>query len=781
MPELPHLILPRAQVDLERRKRPGFGSSPARDYREQAQKISKAVDEALTAHAALRSTIVNPALIVRVRTTNVLPEDEWVRAGLVVLGHDKDGSVVLFSSDFELTEFRARLAAYQQGTPEGMENPRYASLMAAIEDFASLTPVDRIGSALKADGFETPEAFALNRFFRLDVELWETGTQIERTVQVEQLLTEIREHGGDITDRYIGLSFTALRVTGTGATFRWLLTVPTVRMIDTPPEIDEDVEQLLETTIFELGAVGSPEADAPGIAILDSGINEAHPVLAAMVVEKASFPATLGNNDQRGHGTKVSGVAAYGDVRECIECKDFSPRVVLFSGKVVNDQGNFDDDKLVPTQMDEAIRYFHARGCRIFNLSLGDRNAVYAGGKVGLWTSVLDELASELDILIVVATGNYYHAPPPGHAEDHLNAYPGYLLEPQSRLFEPAVGANVLTVGAIAHAAVVPNHGTGTVSIRPIAQVGEPAPFTRSGPGIHDAIKPELCDDGGNVLFDGAMRGLSRHSESEVLTTHPRYLERLFTTAKGTSYAAPLVAHKAALVLRMFPAASANLLRALLVNSARPPDPAVEKLQRLDGASVRNLCGYGIANATVATTSDTNRVVLYADDTIALDRFYVYEVPIPREFAETKGLRTIRVTLAFDPPTRHTRADYLGLQMSFRLVRGKRLEDVIDFYKKRNKEVDGELPELEDRYDCSFTPGPRVRERGTLQSATFTMTRNPNDEYGETYYLVVRCERKWVADDFLKQRFAAVVELSHQVDVQLYERIRERVRIRVSA
>ena len=183
----------------------------------------------------------------------------------------------------------------------------------------------------------------------------------------------------------------------------------------------------------------------------------------------------------------------------------------------------------------------------------------------------------------------------------------------------------------------------------------------------------------------------------------------------------------------------------------------------------------------MASTSDANRVVLYTDDTIGLDRFYVYEVPIPQEFSETKGTRYIRVTLAFDPPTRHTRADYLGVEMSFRLVRGKSLTDVIDFYKKRNKEVDGEVPELEGKYDCSFDPKSRVRECGTLQSATFTMNRNPAAEYGEICYLVVRCERKWVADDFLKQRYAVAVELSHEVDIRLYERVRERVQVRVTA
>jgi len=172
----------------------------------------------------------------------------------------------------------------------------------------------------------------------------------------------------------------------------------------------------------------------------------------------------------RGHGTKVSGIAAYGDVRDCLERQDFTPRVQLFSGKVVNDQGNFDDEMLVPSQMNAVIQYFHTRGCRIFNLSLGNRNAQYSGGKVGMWTAVLDELARELNILIVVATGNYEHAPAMGRSEEHLNRYPNYLLEPQSRLLEPAVGANVLTVGAIAHAAVVPDQWSRQRERSPIAK-----------------------------------------------------------------------------------------------------------------------------------------------------------------------------------------------------------------------------------------------------------------------------------------------------------------------
>lgn len=61
------------------------------------------------------------------------------------------------------------------------------------------------------------------------------------------------------------------------------------------------------------------------------------------------------------------------------------------------------------------------------------------------------------------------------------------------------------------------------------------------------------------------------------------------------------------------------------------------------------------------------------------------------------------------------------------------------------------------------------------------MKQNPNPDYGGTYYLIVRCERQWFSDEFAKQRFAVVVELSHNEDIRLYARVEERLRVRVRA
>jgi hypothetical protein len=194
-----------------------------------------------------------------------------------------------------------------------------------------------------------------------------------------------------------------------------------------------------------------------------------------------------------------------------------------------------------------------------------------------------------------------------------------------------------------------------------------------------------------------------------------------------------------------------------------------------------SVCGYGIANVEMAATSDANRVVLYAESEMKMDHFFVYEVPIPKEYAETKGRRYISVTLAFDPPTRHSRAAYLGVEMSFRLLRGRSLEWVREHYRKRNTELEGKAAGLDGRYDCSFDLGPTIREKGSLQRGVFTMTNNPAPEYSDTYHLVVRCEKQWFPDEYAKQRFAVVVELAHTEDVRLYERVSQRVNVRLRA
>ena len=47
--------------------------------------------------------------------------------------------------------------------------------------------------------------------------------------------------------------------------------------------------------------------------------------------------------------------------------------------------------------------------------------------------------------------------------------------------------------------------------------------------------------------------------------------------------------------------------------------------------------------------------------------------------------------------------------------------------------------------------------------------------YGDRYHLVVRCEAGWASNLVDRQRFAVVVQLEHEAEIQLYQRVRIRL------
>ena len=79
-------------------------------------------------------------------------------------------------------------------------------------------------------------------------------------------------------------------------------------------------------------------------------------------------------------------------------------------------------------------------------------------------------------------------------------------------------------------------------------------------------------------------------------------------------------------------------------------------------------------------------------------------------------------------------------------------------------------------WERKMDPRPGVREGGTLQKAIFRMPRFPRRDYGDTYHLVVRCEKKWARVEHAPQRYALVVVLRQEGEVNIYQRIDQRIR-----
>ncbi|RWK26579.1 S8 family peptidase, partial [Mesorhizobium sp.] len=520
----------------------------------------------------------------------------------------------------------------------------------------------------------------------------------------------------------------------------------------------------------------APDEEAPIVGVLDSGIND-HPLLEAAILGRVAFPAELGTADVWGHGTRVSGAALYGDLRDLLREDQIKPIARLVSAKLVGDDGRFYERRTLPTQMDQAIRgLWQDYGCRIFVVALGDLRARNEPGRVGPWAATLDELARELDVLILVSAGN---RPPGGGSllEQAITHYPKYLLEAANRVCEPAGAINVITVGSLANGTGVGARHQQDAHVQPITERLEPSPFSRSGPGAAGILKPDFVEIGGTMVFDApsaSLRWAPQVPEAGVITLNHDYQRQLITSGSGTSYATPLLANKVAALLRLFPRASANLIRALLVGAATIPDEAETRLRGLDTADKARICGNGQVDWSRAAYSDDHRVVLFTEDTLAINHFAVYRVPIPQEF-QSKGRRTIRVSLAFDPPVRRSRAEYIGTKMNFRLLRGCPSAEVFAHFRARTA-AEGDPPGIASKFQCEMKPGSKSRDGLTLQTAAKSFVQDTSG-YGDEYYLVVRCAGGWAAEQEVSQRFAAVVELEHEPAVQLHARIRQRIRV----
>jgi subtilisin family serine protease len=771
-----HLPLRRLEGALERRQH-GFGRVVPRNAKQHGAGLQQTIETLVAAQQAKpRVADIDPALILKVQTTGGIGEEVWEALGLTLLSDEDNKSVVLFANDAELTEFKRRVEEYQKDPPEGQKNPAYAGLVGAIESVAELAAEDRIGPVLRDEGKTTPQAFADAAVEILDVELWQPSADLVLSfaTRIEAVL---HANHGELVNEYRGHAMTLLRVRANGAAIRALLEQPEVFRIDRPPQPDTPQFDVSAFQADNLGPVVAPPNGALVIGVIDSGMTSAHPLAAGIIKGAFGAPDTLGDNDERGHGTPVAGIAIYGDIRQRVEQNNFEARFFVATAKVVDHTGNFPDETLVPEQMERAIRRLHDEfHCRVINISLGDRKRM-ADKKPTPWAAMLDGLARELDLIIVVSAGNrtdLSHT----YGDGVVEAFPACLTDAGARILEPGTAVNVLTVGSLAHSNGLQAADGDEAGVLPLTAQDHPSPFTRTGPGVGDIIKPDFVDYGGTVVFDGPTQTLkdgSARAAAGVISLHRGYLERMLTSVSGTSFASPLVAYKAALIREAFPDASANLVRALLAIAADWPPAALDCLAALPEDKILHILGNGVIDVEKALNSNDNRVVLYREDNLDVNRFAVYEVPVPPIFQPGAGNRHIRVALAFDPVVRHTRLDYAGLSMSFDLYRGATAAEVFNACRKWEA-GEGEAFRLMDARRCKFFPSTSVRGKGTLQCGTFTAKRSI-ETYGDTYYLAVRCEGGWASTLTPNQHFAVAVELAHEDEIALYQRVQQRVQL----
>lgn len=158
---------------------------------------------------------------------------------------------------------------------------------------------------------------------------------------------------------------------------------------------------------------------------------------------------------------------------------------------------------------------------------------------------------------------------------------------------------------------------------------------------------------------------------------------------------------------------------------------------------------------------------------LATDQFALYRVPLPKEFQTIKGTRHIRVCLAFDPPVRHTRLEYLGLRLNYHRIRGMAPDAIFEHFRHRTKDEEA-FKKLAASAKCPLDPSRDLRGTSTLQKSAMTMQRNI-DHHGDEYYLAVFAVRRWAGEEITHQRFAITVELEHEAQINIHNPLRVRL------
>lgn len=782
-----HLSIRRVQRPPRRRQkvRQGFRRGPQYPQHEQhARSLSSLADDALTALQArqTRTPELNPKLMLTFALNRKVPEAKFRVSGLTVLDSSDQHAAVVFASDGEMAAFKRRLALYRQGpaartvdldeddvdsadedADDDQRTPsaRYEDFFDAIDGFRPLDARDRVSDRLRArldeDG---AQAVPFN------VDLWFAEDAAVRTDWLEEAQARVREVGGRWIDTFADATARVLvaRVFGARDVVEGLAQLDQVALLDAVAQPNlrsdeladlQDLERLPDTVL-------APPTTAPVVGLVDSGLTSGHPLLEPAILASEALHRSFDgrSHDEYGHGTALAGLILYGDVLAAARAGRFEPAFWLASVRVLDHEGYEPENANTVRLISDAIRHLVEEWeCRVINLSFGDPSSPYIGGKTSALAAALDTAIRRYGLLLIVSAGNLYfdELAPQGQL---LGRWPAYLTDAGFEVVDPAQAALAITVGAISrHDAASDDGPHRTV----VAAAGGPAPFTRHGPGVLQAIKPELAADGGNWVFDRQANAPAPDHAVEVISTSNRYPDALLAANLGTSVAAGQIAHIAGLLETAYPELDPLTWRALLLQGANYTDAMADAFDYLDGTehagALRTVAGYGEPTWERCGLSQDNRVVLYAHDTLLPDGFHVYRLPVTWSFTEVSGPRELKVSLTFNPPVRYRRLDYLGHQMEFLVVRGLDENDV--FGMADAAVADAQAGELSKK-EVTLQPPRTVRRRGTNQFARQDWRQRLSSGVDGDWYLVVRSLNKWLTREHGLQPYSLTV--SYEVD-----------------
>lgn len=468
-----------------------------------------------------------------------------------------------------------------------------------------------------------------------------------------------------------------------------------------------------EGDLVDPDRVEPPTRDATVAAILDTGVAEAHPLLAPLFAAPgvSVVPGVLSAIDRDGHGTEMASIAAFDDLSgQLLSTGRITPRAALENIRCHSSSGSAPLWAARTEAAIEAAEQFGTRR-RVFNLALSD--PAHTTADRTSWSTALDRLAynDERGRLIAVAIGN---------AAQFVNPadYPVHNMA--SFLHDPAQAINAITVGAVTHREAISTPGT----LTPVAAAGQLSPYASTNASSTLPIKPEIVMEGGNACPDGTIMGAGEADLSVLAADHRHATGHLLGWTWATSAACAAATGLAAEIWEANRTRSPQTIRALLINAARwTPEICAQHPDRRERLRA---VGYGQPQRTLALASTRERPTLILENSIAPEppfasasrEMHLIRLPLPSDELLALGDHPVEVAVTlsyFGEPNEARRVRYTGASLAWDLQR--RGEDHDQFVRRVN-DIDRpkgqKRPKPADPWPMEI--GPEARSRGTVQA-----------------------------------------------------------------
>lgn len=609
---------------VERYKSPQGGSRdkpllPPRDRATHAAHLRSQLD-ALKAAAAARAPAQRDSDATR-EIVAVIPEPGQSlpaeslgdkNSDVRVIGEDPDtGLVLLDAKSADLAALRGKVALYgdpAKDTDSG--NPKNAPLLAPIKRLGLAGVSDLATSPSQLDAVRRPRWLALMcRGGRHDQEAARASrAQLNR--QLHSLFglrgPEASFEGALHTAFYVKLSVDQLG--------------QLIEAVDCIYEFDPAEREIRDWLLLEERGIDlsdhqqtPPPADAPAVVILDTGIQDTHPLLAPSILSATSvLPGIESGVDAHGHGTQMAGIALFLDgVGAAVEAGSSQASHWLQSVRILERPTQSNSSAEIQTwgartiKAAENAEALEGPSARAFAMAV---TSPVEELRPTDWSQAVEQLAwnQGQGRLICISAGKSDHG-----SVDLIRGYPKASLE--QSIHDPAQAWNALTVGACTHRVEMPPDEE-LLGYKPVGSAGGISPLTTARPANAERVpnKPDIVMEGGNMAFDGTLPDATIDTLCAITTHHRR--DKPLWTINGTSEATARAANLAARIWTAEPTLTPATVRGLMVHSASWTPTMLEQFPDLDHRMA--VCGYGEPDAEFALACTEARATVIVEGTM---------------------------------------------------------------------------------------------------------------------------------------------------------------------